>query len=422
MPDIDISHLENVMATVQRPTRHRRDPPMVNYKKGGNSVEFLRYSEDPSEIERSFLGDSRFCFPHQADWYKSVIMTMKRVTTEIKWIDWNYLKGLASPLKEVVDVVYDRCQEMDLLGIMSFSCDWNEEVVAQFYATLHVSDDDRIFQFLIGGKQFTYTMAQFSHLFGHGGDQVYYGGSYVVNRDESKVDFHAGNELDASKMHFMYDRAYGDIVLGQVKGLTPFYRLLNTLFRFTHTPREGDSDNISHRAKNLLVQMAPGKCEFAVMEFNWNEIITCASNPSSACHYAPYIFHMIKNVTHLNIVPNTSHVSYHSSKGKIEQSLHIGRHNTGIDPIGPFPGAYPSTFAPGASSSGAAPPPSRGAPSSSWAALASPGPSTSRGRRAPKERKASWISLLKEFLLASICAVRTPRRSVSIGGIWMRSF
>jgi len=145
LPDIDISHLENVMATVQFPTRHRRDPPMVNYKKGGNSVEHLRYSEDSSEIERIFLGDSRFWFPHQADWYESVIMTMKRVTTEIKWIDWKYLKGLASPLKEVVDSVFDHCQEMDLTEIMSFTCDWNEEVVFQFYATLHISDDGRIF-------------------------------------------------------------------------------------------------------------------------------------------------------------------------------------------------------------------------------------------------------------------------------------
>ena len=82
-----------------------------------------------------------------------------------------------------------------------------------------------------------------------------------MNRDDSKVDLHEGNELDPSKMHFMYDRAYGEIVLGQVKCLTPFYRLLNTLFRFTLTPRGGDSDNISHRAKNLLVQMAPEKAQ-----------------------------------------------------------------------------------------------------------------------------------------------------------------
>ena len=59
-PDIDISHLENVMAMVQRQTRHRLDPPMVNYKMGGNSIEHLRYSEDPAEVEYCFCGDSRF--------------------------------------------------------------------------------------------------------------------------------------------------------------------------------------------------------------------------------------------------------------------------------------------------------------------------------------------------------------------------
>ena len=143
--DIDLSYLENIMATITRPTRDRRDPSMINYKKGGNSVAHLRYSEDPTIVERSFRGDPRFWFPHQADWYESVIMTKKHVTTEMKWIDWNYLKGLASPLKEVVDVVYDRCQEMDLVDIMSFSCHWNEEIVAQFYATLRISDCGRIF-------------------------------------------------------------------------------------------------------------------------------------------------------------------------------------------------------------------------------------------------------------------------------------
>ena len=54
LPDIDISHLENILATVQRPNHHRLDPPMVNYKRGGNSVEHLRYSEDPVELERTF--------------------------------------------------------------------------------------------------------------------------------------------------------------------------------------------------------------------------------------------------------------------------------------------------------------------------------------------------------------------------------
>jgi len=90
------------MASITRPTHDHHDPGMVNYKRGGNSVENMRYSEDPREEERSFFGDVRFWFPHQADWYESVIMTKKHVTTEMKWIDWNYLKRLDAPVKDVV--------------------------------------------------------------------------------------------------------------------------------------------------------------------------------------------------------------------------------------------------------------------------------------------------------------------------------
>jgi hypothetical protein len=166
-------------------------------------------------------------------------MTKKHVTTEMKWNDWEYLKRLASPVKEVVDAVFDRCQEMDIVDIMSFTCNWNEEVVAQFYATFFVEDDGRTVHWFLGGKRLRYNMAQFSTLFGHTRSSNAYGSGYIVERDSSKVGLHDGNELETSKMHFMYDRAYGDIVYGQVKGLTPFYRLLNTLFWFTLTPRGG---------------------------------------------------------------------------------------------------------------------------------------------------------------------------------------
>ena len=235
--DINLSYLVDSMVSIRRPNRDRCDPAMVNYKRGGNSIENLRYMDDPWEEEHSFHGDVCFWFPHQADWYESVIMSYKHVTIEMKWIDWGYLRRLASPVKEVVDAVYDHCREMDLVDIMSFRCDWNEEVVAQFYDILFIEENERVIHWHLGGKRFTYNMAEFSTLFGQTGNSVFFGGSYVVNRDDTKVDLHVGNELEPSMMHFMYDRAYGDIVYGQVKGLTPYYRLFNTLFRFTLTLR-----------------------------------------------------------------------------------------------------------------------------------------------------------------------------------------
>ena len=58
--DIYLSYLVDSMASIRRPTRDHRDLAMVNYKRGGNSIENLRYSEDPREEERSFFGDARF--------------------------------------------------------------------------------------------------------------------------------------------------------------------------------------------------------------------------------------------------------------------------------------------------------------------------------------------------------------------------
>jgi hypothetical protein len=57
---IDLSYLETMVVSIMRPTRGPHDPLMVNYKRGGNSISALRYSEDPRHVERSFFGDVHF--------------------------------------------------------------------------------------------------------------------------------------------------------------------------------------------------------------------------------------------------------------------------------------------------------------------------------------------------------------------------
>ena len=66
-----------------------------------------------------------------------------------------------------------------------------------------------------------------------------------MNRDDSKVDLHEGNELDQSKMHFMYDRAYGEIVLGQVKASLHFIDC-STLYFVSLSLLEGVTRTTSH--------------------------------------------------------------------------------------------------------------------------------------------------------------------------------
>jgi hypothetical protein len=58
----------------------------------------------------------------------------------------------------VVREVEDTCRRMNLSSIMSFCCDWNEEVIAQFYATLYVNCSTKTFYCKIQGKPFPVDM------------------------------------------------------------------------------------------------------------------------------------------------------------------------------------------------------------------------------------------------------------------------
>ena len=88
----------------------------------------------------------------------------------------------------------------------------------------------------------------------------------------------------------MYDSAYGKVVFGQTSGLTPYYKFMNQLFRYTLSPMAGNSDKISNVLRNLLAKMTLGDSEFSVFDLLWEEIIYTSISPKRGCHYAPYIF------------------------------------------------------------------------------------------------------------------------------------
>jgi hypothetical protein len=147
--------------------------------------------------------------------------------------------------------------------------------------------------------------------------------------------------------------------------MIPYYKLLNQLLRYPLCPKGGDSDNISNMSKNLIVRMAPNQNEFSVFNFICEEIIICSVSPKKSCHYGPYIFAMIKEVTRVEILTDKGHQVYKPKKGHLERLLKLESH------------------APRRSTQG----PSQ-APSSSHGPSSSQGPSSSRGPppRAPKKK------------------------------------
>jgi hypothetical protein len=66
----------------------------------------------------------------------------------------------------VVRDVEGTCRRMNLSSIMSFNCDWNEEAVALFYASLYVNRSTKTFHWTIEGKPFLVEYAQFASILG----------------------------------------------------------------------------------------------------------------------------------------------------------------------------------------------------------------------------------------------------------------
>jgi hypothetical protein len=67
---------------------------------------------------------------------------------------------------------------------------------------------------------------------------------------------------------------------------------------------------------------------------------------------------MVKYATKLDLKTDITHEPYKTNKGKLVQTFRLGKHQTGVDARGPYPGIYPidGPVNAGASSSQAPPP------------------------------------------------------------------
>jgi hypothetical protein len=114
---------------------------MVDYKSRTHNVYKERYS-DPAQWQKEFDADIRFWLKFNADWYESVIVCKEHMTVDMKSINWEALRSFNIPaINEAIDI----CHAKGMTSIMAMNYDWNEEVIAQFYANLHVRREAKTF-------------------------------------------------------------------------------------------------------------------------------------------------------------------------------------------------------------------------------------------------------------------------------------
>jgi hypothetical protein len=120
---------------------------MVDYTRGYHNVDKERYT-DPALWQKEFDADIRFWLKFNADWYESVILSKDHLTVDMKSIKWE-LRSLNTP---AVNDTIDICHAKGMTNVMAINYDWNEEVVAQFYANLYIRRETRTFHWLLQGK------------------------------------------------------------------------------------------------------------------------------------------------------------------------------------------------------------------------------------------------------------------------------
>jgi hypothetical protein len=85
------------------------------------------------------IQDPRFWNLFQLDFYNSVILTKKHPVIRHRVIDWEGCEKMNDPdLTEALRA----CEAQGMKSIMTMQYPWNDEVIAQFYATLWIKRVD----------------------------------------------------------------------------------------------------------------------------------------------------------------------------------------------------------------------------------------------------------------------------------------
>lgn len=270
----------------------------VDYKKRRTDVYNLR-REDPYEFEKHphLVEEVRFWNLFQAHWYESVVCEKANPIIKMQYVDWEYMANENNP---IFTEVMEFCKLKNLYHIMSLQQGWNKEIVAQFCATAWFSGagDETILHFSIEGHRFQCSFTELAEILGFD----------YTDLDRRQLANEAVPSTD--DMHIMYDERYPNVQYGTTHGMSPFFKILNSLFRVTLTPKVGDKTSILGTSRVLLMAMLRSEAPFSVFRFIWTELMFVLHHGSKSIIYAPYIMRMVEAVTGMTFVHDSPHTPY----------------------------------------------------------------------------------------------------------------
>jgi len=255
---------------------------------------------------------------------------------------------------------------------MTLEKNWNEEIIFQFWATLWVDQASRVLHWMTQGVHYRLDFITFSRLLGF--DHADRDAPWLSNIFAEGI---SEADLDAAEMY--KPGAHPDFKTTQLK---PFLYVLNNLIRYSIDPKFGDSIHLRLDATKILARFGANGGRFGVSDFMWNKIVDASVDPHKYLPYAPYLMHIIEQVTGVQF----SHPCVHAPV----RAKHLGAPHA--PPLSPAGGAPPTGDVP-----------ATGADDAQEEVV--PPPNSGRGHRSPTRH-----ALQRFFSYFCYCQKKTDQR------------
>ena len=181
------------------------------------------------------------------------------------------------------------CEEFDLIKLMTVNCDFDVQLVHQFYATVHFgSDVERHLSFMCLDEFFHVPWRAFCNALGYE-DTGIEGQGGIRPHDRA-------HPMDKVKLAPLYIPGHG--IVGKSNDLLPVYDIMHRVFRCVLLPKVGNQDDIYGYLVDLLVAMKTKRgsgATFDVSKWLWEEMYNMVLYRKVPI-YAPFVMQFLNSV------------------------------------------------------------------------------------------------------------------------------
>ena len=284
----------------------------------------------------------------QEECYREILLKKPKDNTVIQHhINVEFMRSKPNYFGEALEI----CEEFDLFHIMELEQDYDEEIVAQFLATVHMGNETtRRIKWMTKEKVFEATWEDIAESLNY----QEFGPFPPEEFDEThfRVHFQGGSAFGVEKLAPLYNPDSADKwKYGDSKGLYPTWDIMHRIYRETINPKVGNFDEIHGYLKNLMVltmQMKGQGKKLDVMDFIWHELWHVISKKKNIS-FAPLIMRIVvwKWLEHNDIddLGDTEKWAPHKSKRLLIKPHKLKPRKEVVDEAGPSNASKGGSFA-----------------------------------------------------------------------------